>query len=195
MQYYRKARSLALSRAHPELFEEDLISVSSENMITHNGLVMPYGDLELDQHWLRYGLVAWQHQAITWTTVDLSSLRFGYIHLRAILCEISQPSITKITFEINHQSNWNCLHIWFTIFIQTFHESILSFAFIFPGHESFEACLRTSLTVSITIFDTCPIWHRRCKWWWWWRWWWWRWGRQRRGERTTEVAALSWQRH
>ena len=34
----------------------------------------PYGNTDLGQHWLRYWLVAWRHQATnTWTNVDLSS--------------------------------------------------------------------------------------------------------------------------
>ena len=33
--------------------------------------VMPDGDLDLGQHPLRWWLVAWWHQAITWTNVDL----------------------------------------------------------------------------------------------------------------------------
>ena len=41
-------------------------------------------------------LVAWQHQAITWTSVDLSSVRFSDIHLRTIQEEILHPSITKL---------------------------------------------------------------------------------------------------
>ena len=51
---------------------------------THCGLVMPYGDIELGQHWIRWWFLAWQHQTITWTNVDLSSVRFSSIHLRAI---------------------------------------------------------------------------------------------------------------
>ena len=38
--------------------------------LTHCGLVTPYGDMELGQHCLRQWLVAWRHQAITWTNVD-----------------------------------------------------------------------------------------------------------------------------
>ena len=33
-------------------------------IMTHYGLVMPYGNIDLRQHWLRYWLVAWRHQAI-----------------------------------------------------------------------------------------------------------------------------------
>ena len=51
---------------------------------THWGLVMPYGVRDLDQHWFRYWLVAWRHQAITWTNVGLSSVRFCGIHLRTL---------------------------------------------------------------------------------------------------------------
>ena len=43
------------------------------------------------------------HQAITWTNVDLSSLRSSDVHLREISLEISQPSITKISLK-NHFS-------------------------------------------------------------------------------------------
>ena len=38
--------------------------------------------------------------AITWTNVDLSSLRSSDVHLRAISLEISQPSVTKISLKI-----------------------------------------------------------------------------------------------
>ena len=45
-------------------------------------------------------VVAWRHQAIIWTNVDLSSGRSGYIHLMLILVEIPQLSITKISLKI-----------------------------------------------------------------------------------------------
>ena len=38
----------------------------------------------IDQHWFRWWLAAWQHQAITWTNLDLSSKVFSGFHLRAI---------------------------------------------------------------------------------------------------------------
>ena len=47
----------------------------------------PYGGGDLGQHWFRYWLVAWQHQAITWNNVELSSLRSSDVHLRAISLE------------------------------------------------------------------------------------------------------------
>ena len=42
------------------------------------------------------------HQAITWTNVDLSSARSSGIHLRAILQEIPQPSVTEISMKITY---------------------------------------------------------------------------------------------
>ena len=51
--------------------------------LTHWGLVAPYGDIDLGQHWFRQWLVAWRHQAITWTNVDVS-LRSCGIHLRTL---------------------------------------------------------------------------------------------------------------
>ena len=45
----------------------------SPNELIHSGLVTPYGDIDLGQLWFRSWLVAWQHQAITRTTVHISS--------------------------------------------------------------------------------------------------------------------------
>ena len=42
-----------------------------------------YGDINLDQHWLRLWLVAWQHQAINWPN-DFSFVRFCGSNLKAI---------------------------------------------------------------------------------------------------------------
>ena len=64
--------------------------------LTHCGLVTPYGDRDLGQHWLRLWLVACRHQAITWTNVDWSSVKSIGIHIRAFSQELPQPSITKI---------------------------------------------------------------------------------------------------
>ena len=64
-------------------------------ILTHWGLVMPYGDIDLGQHWLRWWLVAWRQQAITWINVDLSSVRSSNILLMTISQEIPQPSVTR----------------------------------------------------------------------------------------------------
>ena len=66
-------------RHQNELFVYGL-AVIDVNGLTHWGLVMPFGDLDLGQHWFRWWLVA----VITWTNVDLSSVRSSGIHLRAI---------------------------------------------------------------------------------------------------------------
>ena len=60
-------------------------------VLTHCGLVMPYGDI--DQHWLR-------HQAITWTNVDFSSVMSHDIHLREISQEIPRPSIIEMSLKM-----------------------------------------------------------------------------------------------
>ena len=76
--------------------------------LTHCGLVTPYGDIELGQHWLRSWLVAWPNQSITWTNVDSSSEISRKIHLRAISQELPYPSITKISLKIIYlKFNWN----------------------------------------------------------------------------------------
>ena len=67
------------------------------NVLTHCGLVIPYGNIDLGQHWLMY--LAWWHQAVTWTNVDLAALRSSTIHVLAISQEITLPSITKISLK------------------------------------------------------------------------------------------------
>ena len=69
--------------------------------LTHYGLVMSYNDIDLGQHWLWWWLVAWWHQAITWTNDDLS-VRSSDIRLRAISQEMPQPSVTTISLEISY---------------------------------------------------------------------------------------------
>ena len=91
------ALELHLSCTKPSIWG---LFCSGLSELTHCGLVTPYGDRDLGQHWLRLWLVAWRHQAITWTNVDLPSVRSIGIHLSAILQEILQQSITKISWKI-----------------------------------------------------------------------------------------------
>ena len=63
------------------------------HILTYCGLVMPYADINLGQYWLRLRLVAWWHQAITWTNADFSWVRFCGIHRRAI-----QQLVSKLLF-------------------------------------------------------------------------------------------------
>ena len=47
-------------------------------------------------------LVAWRHQAITWTNVDWSLVNSSDIHIRAISQEVPQQPITKICLKITY---------------------------------------------------------------------------------------------
>ena len=58
-----------LQGTHPLLSK--LLSLN----LTHCGLVTPYGDIDTGQHWFRQWLLVWRHQTITWTNVDLSSVK------------------------------------------------------------------------------------------------------------------------
>ena len=48
------------------------------------------------------GNVARQHQAITWASVDLSSVRSSATNLRAISPQVPQPSNTRISLKITY---------------------------------------------------------------------------------------------
>ena len=66
------------------------------SQLTGYGLVRPYGDINLCQHWLTYWFVAWRYHAITWTNVDVSSKVFCGIHLREISHEIPMEPIRNM---------------------------------------------------------------------------------------------------
>ena len=57
---------------------------------------------ESSQHWIWWWLVAWQHQAITWTNVHCSSVKSSDINIRAISQEMPQPSTTKIHLKMTY---------------------------------------------------------------------------------------------
>ena len=73
--------------------------------LTHCGLMTPYGDIDLDQHWLRLCLVAWRHQATAWTNFDLLLIKFSDIRLRAITKQMTPPSIAEICLRITFKNN------------------------------------------------------------------------------------------
>ena len=81
-----------------------LFRVSMSLSLTHCGRVMPYSDTDLDQHWLKYlkWLVAWWHQAITWTNLGLSSVSPSDIHLKAISQEIYTSAIKHFGLKITY---------------------------------------------------------------------------------------------
>ena len=54
------------------------------------------------QNCVTIGKGTWQHLAITWTNVYLSSGRSSDIHLKAISEDIPQPLITKVSLRITY---------------------------------------------------------------------------------------------
>ena len=72
--------------------------INADLLLTHCGLVTPYGIIELDHHIY----IARQHQAITPTNADLSSLTSNGIRQRTISQDTPQPSITKISLKITY---------------------------------------------------------------------------------------------
>ena len=101
----------------------------------------PYGDMDLGQHWLRLWLVAWRHQAITWTSVDLSSVMFCGIHPRALSYKDFKIPINKTRLKIenfkitskSHRGQWvqRCLECY----PESFHCSSL-FRQFSPSYSS-----------------------------------------------------------
>ena len=49
---------------------------------------MAYGDIDRGQLCLMYWFDAWRQQAIIWSNVDFSLVRFSGIHLRVILEQV-----------------------------------------------------------------------------------------------------------
>ena len=68
-------------------------------ILIHYYLVLLYGDIAQGQHWLRWWLVAWRHQAITWTNVVFSLVMISGVYLRAISQQLSQGTVVYNKFE------------------------------------------------------------------------------------------------
>ena len=82
---------------------KNFIAISSHQCkLTHYGLVTPYGDRDLGQHWPRKWLVAWWHQSITWTNVNLPSTRSSCIHSRVIFTWILKISTSTMRWKSTH---------------------------------------------------------------------------------------------
>ena len=77
-------------------------------------------------------LVAWWHQANTWTNVDWSSVKSSDIHIRAISQEMPQPSIPKMGLKITYlkfHSNFsgaNELKAWYLLSTKPLLKPMLS---------------------------------------------------------------------
>ena len=53
-----------------------------------------YSEMELGQHWLRYWLGAWWHQAITWTSVDFAIERFNQLLWHSSLSKFTSVGLS-----------------------------------------------------------------------------------------------------
>ena len=77
-------------------------SQPSVSYITRCGLVKLYDDIDLRQHWFRQWLVAWWHQAITWTNVHHQwrsvTITWGQFRKKYR----SLPSVTKMSLKITY---------------------------------------------------------------------------------------------
>ena len=73
--------------------------------LTHCDPVTPHGDTDLAQRQSMYWLVAWRHQTITWTNVDLSS--------KGILWHSPGIDSTGIVHYINLKGWVWKLHFWY----------------------------------------------------------------------------------
>ena len=80
-----------ISRSHARygVYFENFVENSFDSLWFRNAT---HWDIELSQHW--------QHQAITWTNVDLSSKLFSGIHLRAISPEVLMYLICNMCSDI-----------------------------------------------------------------------------------------------
>ena len=71
--------------------------------------VMPYGNTDLRQHWLRKWLITRGHQAFTWANFDLSTMRPVPTKLRPISQKLFYISITTKWLKITYLKTLLCL--------------------------------------------------------------------------------------
>ena len=142
---------------------------------------MPYGNIHLGQHWLRQWFVAWRHETITRTNVDLSSQVFCGIYLRAIsqVVLINLNMCSDITFLklLPHLPGANDISIEFKIHSNLWYMSECPFSSMgkvcqWQGADSVKRCHLTSkgdpsvkirwsydCLISIMVFPILVRWH------------------------------------
>ena len=109
--YYRKISNIRLALVGIKIVDHsDAVGASPvlgysasyirDLTVTHCGLVMPYGNTNPGQHWLRKWLVAWCHQTITWSTVYLSLMGFCGIQPGSISQHVLMTLIPKMGLKI-----------------------------------------------------------------------------------------------
>ena len=69
---------------------------------THYSIVIPYGHIDLGQHWFRQWPVAWWHQAITWNYVHSASVMLCGSHLRAIWMDMLKISRLEMSLKMTN---------------------------------------------------------------------------------------------
>ena len=77
---------------------ECVLSRTSGDKMTQ--ALRPSEAIYLGQHWLRWWPVAWWHQGIGWTNVDLSPVRYSDIHRRLPKIKISETRLKFAFFKI-----------------------------------------------------------------------------------------------
>ena len=74
----------------------------TDTLSTHRGPVAPYGDKGLDRHLFRYLLVAWRHQAISCTNVDLFTSEVLWHSYERFHKKMFRVSIFDISLKIDN---------------------------------------------------------------------------------------------
>ena len=81
-------------------------------------------DMHLSLHWLRKWLVAWRDQAITWTNINLSSVKSSCIHMRPIAQWASKILFSTMALKIillNLQPHFQETNAWMHDWRQWYH--------------------------------------------------------------------------
>ena len=96
-------KSNAMICSYEFIFSENLSQwekLHMYNLLTLCGLMIPYGDIDMGQHWSRQWLVAWWHQVIRRTKIESLLMRFFDIHPRAISQWVLYDEFKNFTFKI-----------------------------------------------------------------------------------------------
>ena len=73
---------------------------------TYSRKATPYGGIDLGQYGPRQWLLAWRHQAITWTNANLSSMGICGNHLIQYYISIRKMSLKNILLNYFYVSQW-----------------------------------------------------------------------------------------
>ena len=123
---------------------------------SYSGWVTPYGDIDLDQHWFRWWLVGWRHEAECWPIIDRvlwHSLKINFTSHQDINL---WNEFEKYTWKVTSTSTIG-VKAWWSHQMETFSALLAICAGNSPVRDEFPTQRPVTRSFDFFLFDLRPI--------------------------------------